>query len=611
MKKHQTLSEAGRSGRKQSRLRLSTALLAAALLLGCLSGCAGMSFPTPSFGIQPTASEATEAPAETQELTEAATEAPTEAETEAETKATAESPAETEAPEPITYGVYKDEPCAAVVQNADQFAEAVAHFAKENCTSFYVELGQTYWNQLQNDDDSWDKLEACSMLDSFGGSSRVDSTGTEKHRYFRFYSVEYTNDPKMICSTEDEVIAAIVRAGELGAKSFRLYVVGESLIKKLFDNSCSRLHELEAKAGMVDSRMAYGFSDTYRMIHYTQAEIAAEAITLETKKEAIAYVEEKVQSGAQEISLFCTKSLYSSLVSDLDNRFAVVYDSMAPVFDLISHAGIYDYELYFSRTTYAITIQIKSLYPGKEIILAVNSGRESSLSSRLRQTLNEARSIASSCKTSDPETTAKNIHDAICKRVTYTTADDKSDNDTAVGVLLNGKADCDGYSDAFYLVCTLAGLNVRLQHGDGGGSGFDFLNSATHMWNLLELDGTWRLVDLTWDDSSDEIQHTWFNLGNDRASRGHSWNEDMTVSLADKTDLKKRPENEYSILSSSDLDSAVKQAISKNQSVFYLIFDKATYGDEKTARDALRKQSSASYSCSWNDEMRMLTVWMK
>lgn len=79
-------------------------------------------------------------------------------------------------------------------------------------------------------------------------------------------------------------------------------MVGESLIKKLFDNSCSRLHELEAKAGMVDSRMAYSFSDTYRMIHYTQAEIAAEAVTLETKKEAIAFAEEKVQSGAQEIS---------------------------------------------------------------------------------------------------------------------------------------------------------------------------------------------------------------------------------------------------------------------------------------------------------------------
>lgn len=45
--------------------------------------------------------------------------------------------------------------------------------------------------------------------------------------------------------------------------------------------------------------------------------------------------------------------------------------------------------------------------------------------------------------------------------------------------------------------------------------------------------------------------------------------------------------------------------------MFYLIFDKATYGDEKTAINALRKQSSASCTYTWNDEMRMLTVWMK
>ena len=61
----------------------------------------------------------------------------------------------------------------------------------------------------------------------------------------------------------------------------------------------------------------------------------------------------------------------------------------------------------------------------------------------------------------------KQLHDLLCDRITYYTDDTPHDeNDCAVGALLNGLADCDGYADAFCLCATLSGLQAQFQHGD-------------------------------------------------------------------------------------------------------------------------------------------------
>ena len=62
------------------------------------------------------------------------------------------------------------------------------------------------------------------------------------------------------------------------------------------------------------------------------------------------------------------------------------------------------------------------------------------------------------------------------------------------------------------------------------------------MWNLLKIDDTRRMVDVTWDDAEGETRYLWFNIGKDRASRMHKWNPETTVPLLDKTDLSTRSE---------------------------------------------------------------------
>ena len=54
----------------------------------------------------------------------------------------------------------------------------------------------------------------------------------------------------------------------------------------------------------------------------------------------------------------------------------------------------------------------------------------------------------------------------------------------------------------------------------------------THLWNLLEIGGEWRMVDVTWDDEPNGWSYRWFNVGRDIAGQMHVWNEDMTMPLA-------------------------------------------------------------------------------
>lgn len=66
---------------------------------------------------------------------------------------------------------------------------------------------------------------------------------------------------------------------------------------------------------------------------------------------------------------------------------------------------------------------------------------------------------------------------------------------TAYGALKNGVAVCEGYACAAKLMLNKFGIRTDIQVGtctDGGG----------HAWNLVELDGAWYQLDVTWNDTS-------------------------------------------------------------------------------------------------------------
>ncbi len=64
---------------------------------------------------------------------------------------------------------------------------------------------------------------------------------------------------------------------------------------------------------------------------------------------------------------------------------------------------------------------------------------------------------------------------------------------TAYGALVNGKAVCEGYTAAYYLLCSEAGLWCGYRDGHPEGQG--------HTWNMVKLDSGIYNVDVTWCDA--------------------------------------------------------------------------------------------------------------
>lgn len=92
----------------------------------------------------------------------------------------------------------------------------------------------------------------------------------------------------------------------------------------------------------------------------------------------------------------------------------------------------------------------------------------------------------------------KAIHDYIVVNVDYPAHIDMNNRSlfTAEGALVNKLAVCQGYAEAFSLLCHKAGIQTEMVYGiaDNGQS------RESHAWNIVRVDGVWYQIDTTWDD---------------------------------------------------------------------------------------------------------------
>ena len=107
----------------------------------------------------------------------------------------------------------------------------------------------------------------------------------------------------------------------------------------------------------------------------------------------------------------------------------------------------------------------------------------------------------------------KIINDYICANTEYVT-DTKFAN-TSYGCLVEGKALCEGYSRAFKLLCNEAGIECDLISGVSRGEG--------HMWNSVNIDGIHNFVDVTWNDTSEDLIYLYFNITEEQLLYDHSF----------------------------------------------------------------------------------------
>lgn len=111
----------------------------------------------------------------------------------------------------------------------------------------------------------------------------------------------------------------------------------------------------------------------------------------------------------------------------------------------------------------------------------------------------------------------KSIHDYICSINEYPDQQGTFSDGSPwygpmahqpTGVFLKGLAVCEGYSEAFKLLCDREGIPCITVLGEGGG--------GAHKWNYVKMeDGKWYLVDATWNDQSSLVFNDYLLCGTD------------------------------------------------------------------------------------------------
>lgn len=103
----------------------------------------------------------------------------------------------------------------------------------------------------------------------------------------------------------------------------------------------------------------------------------------------------------------------------------------------------------------------------------------------------------------------KAIHDYVCRLATYS-----YDGDyvyTAYGALIDRKAVCEGYAEAFKLLCDANGIDCVLISGTADNGNI----VENHLWNYVRMDdGYWYAVDTTWDDGN-TVSDRYFLVGSE------------------------------------------------------------------------------------------------
>jgi hypothetical protein len=236
----------------------------------------------------------------------------------------------------------------------------------------------------------------------------------------------------------------------------------------------------------------------------------------DNKKELLNIYYTAVNSGWDKFTFYCN---YNECIDDVNNLST---DTI-----LLSNINSYvsPYNQYSSISTYTtplfnskVTINISRTYSNQEIKL-------------LNDKINDIYKSLDIEKLSIRDQILK-IHDYIVNNTKYDSNKIDNINDTtyqsstAIGALFEGYAVCSGYSDTMALFLDKLNVpNIKV-------------NSDTHVWNLVYLDGKWYHLDLTWDDpytNSDlnVINHNFFLIDYTRLkkwdTKEHKFDESVYI----------------------------------------------------------------------------------
>lgn len=133
------------------------------------------------------------------------------------------------------------------------------------------------------------------------------------------------------------------------------------------------------------------------------------------------------------------------------------------------------------------------------------------------------------------------IHDYIARSCVYEIGEEEDGNSSAYSCLVKGEALCEGYAKAFDYLAERAGLECVVITGVTN-------DGENHAWNQVRIDGEWYNVDLTWDDTDNELEvvHTYFLQSDEVFGISHEADDNpvypVPFECSDENDYHKREE---------------------------------------------------------------------
>lgn len=206
-------------------------------------------------------------------------------------------------------------------------------------------------------------------------------------------------------------------------------------------------------------------------------------------------------------SLSMTESAVNECIAACIGGLSAVADDYPMIYWIDGFDMQYAYNYTVSGGKYIITIL------GIVVLPSYNTSAYSDLNS-VQAAYNDMKSVVDSIeiKGNTRYEKLKNIHDFIAERVVYDpylggTNENPTDHYPTSVFLAPYTTVCEGYAEAFKILCDKAGIPCIVVVGDANGGG--------HAWNYVKMeDNKWYAVDLTWDDQGDYgTFYDWFLVG--------------------------------------------------------------------------------------------------
>ena len=239
---------------------------------------------------------------------------------------------------------------------------------------------------------------------------------------------------------------------------------------EIIDFMINNIVESNRKSTVLDNN-SYASNNNYNFVQIT------DSFEPKNRQDIINIYYTVLNSGMEKFTFYCSKE-YKNCLNDVDNisndqNLLSTINNYVPIYN-----GFKNVETEFD-TLGKVDITISHTY-NKEQIQELEA-----------KASNVLRTVVTSDM--DNEKKIKSIHDYIINNTKYDK--DRSDNkvkkyssDTAYGALMENYAICGGYSDSMKLFLDKLGIpNYKI-------------SSENHIWNLVNINGGWYHLDLTWDD---------------------------------------------------------------------------------------------------------------